>query len=34
MGIPSRIENTMHWAATHELLTQTCSANDPAGFSL
>ena len=34
MGMPSRIANAMHCAATHELFTQTRNANDPAGFSL
>ena len=32
--MPSRIANPMHWTATHELFIHTCSANDPAGFSL
>ena len=34
IGRPSRTANAMHCAATQELLTHTCSANDPAGFSL
>ena len=34
IGNPSRTANAMHLAATQELFTQTCRANDAAGCSL
>jgi hypothetical protein len=34
IGMPSRIAEAMHCSVTHELLTHTCAANEPAGFSL
>ena len=32
--MPSSTAEAMHCTAIHALLTQTLSANDPAGFSL
>ena len=33
IGSPNTIAYAMHWAATQELFTQTCSANEAAGCS-
>src|ERR1700758_3220642 len=33
IGSPSTTDNAMHWAETHALFTQTCTANAAAGCS-